>query len=641
MVSDEVFAKLQRPAGTRPARDKHRYFLEDKVVCPTCGVLMEMVMSQKRKIIRCGHRGKESSPGKGLFHPAQGNWSNVILEQTVFMQATALLDRYAYDQIFARELHKEFSKRADELRKLLRVHQRDATRERRAYDKAMLKDLTSAGHQFHEMALDALFAMKKRADASADEADKTEAELALVEERIAELPSWVTGVAEQLHALSITHPWKPASDKERELFLKLREFVGSISLENTGKVYTVVTEFMLFKGAQNISRTVKTDHIGVKVFRERKSREWQNIRKEFEEFGPRLTDAEAATMPPLRDQYGSAEDVRFLIDVAIFAEVTQVKPSEVLSCLASNRNTELRKLRTFGDLQTVVSHLRKTRGPAFSLTPTTPHTLRSEWARLVDSRDPIILLDVCDPATGKTELSDAQWNAIAGIFTNGGRLSKIGNNPRLTLNAYYTIIREKLPIWMAERAGSLPNTVHYLIRYRAMVTEVTRRLLLLQGYVSSTKFVRARRKIGNFTTVRNSDTVIAEMKASLERIEPAKISAECHIISCRDLTYNLTTDELVDRNGFLVPLSIVGKLGVRYVLSSNGATFSPKAYLLAIGSRSKAPNHGPMMVNLLRRRLDRSFPEFARAITTMRPHGYRLSARVEVIKGELGGQPAR
>lgn len=625
LVSDEIFEKAQRPVGTRPTRDSHRYLLGDRVICPVCGALMELVMSQQRKIIRCGHQGK--------FHPAQANYSNVVLEQIAIMQATALLDRHTYDRIFAEELNGELNKRAEELARLLKQNKRDAARDAKALNRALEKQLTAAGHVVHTLAIEMIATLNARAVSSAAEEKATAAELALLEGRIADLPNWVATVSEELHALEITHPWKPSTDNERDLFAKLRAFIGSIALEQSGKIFTATTTFVFFGGTQPIIRTLSCQHIGIKVIRERKSKDWQQIRRQFDASSERLTEDEFAGMPPLRDQYGSAEELRFLVDVLLVAKELELDPQHVLSSLASDRAQELRKLRVYGDLQTVMQHLQQTRGPDFEMRPAKPQPNRSEWARLLDSRDPILLLDVCDPNSGKNELSDGQWSAIADLFTTGGRLSKLGGTPRETLNAYYAIIRQRLPIWMAERVGSVPNTIHYLIRYRSQLTEVTRRLLRFQGYALTSGFVRPRRKIGSFATVRNAPAVLNEIRGSLERIEPAPLPPENHVVQCLDLIYDLSTDEVVDRMGYIVRLTPHTMRGVRCFLTSAGEVVRSPEYLQAIGSAGTSPNHGKQMINYLRHRLQSAFPAFSRAIETVKPEGYRLAAMVETISG--------
>lgn len=629
LVSDEVFAKAQRPVGKRPTRDAHRYLLEDRVICPVCGARMELVMSQKRKIIRCGHRGK--------FHPAQSNYSNVVLEQIATMQATALLDRYTYDRIFAEELNSELNKRAEELALLLKQNKRDAAKDARALGRAMEKQLTAAGHVVHTLAIEMITNLNERAVKSAAEEKATAAELVLLESRIADLPNWIATVSEELRALNIIHPWKPNTDKERAFFSRMREFIGSIALDQSGRVYTATSTFVFFKGAKDITRTVSCEHIGIKVIRERKSKDWQDIRRQFDTSSERLKDDEFAKMPRLRDQYGTPEELRFLVDVLLVAKELDLDPQNVLSSLASDRAQELRKLRVYGDLQTVLGHLQQTRGSDFDMQPAKPQPGRSEWARLLHSRDPILVLDVCDPESGKNELSDGQWSAIADIFAKGGRLSKLGGSPRETLNAYYAIIRQRLPIWMAERVGSVPNTIHYLIGYRAQLTEVTRRLLRFQGYALSAKFIRPRRKIGSFATVRNFDAVMREIRNSLERIKPAALPPDDLVVRCLDLTYDLSTDEAIDRTGCVAPLTPQTRRGVRFFLTREGAVVATPDYLRGIGSAGVADQHGKQMVNNLRHRLKRVFPEFSGAIETVKLKGYRLAAVVETISG--GQQP--
>jgi ElaB/YqjD/DUF883 family membrane-anchored ribosome-binding protein len=631
LVSDEVFQLAQRPVGTRPPRDAHQYLLAGKVVCPACGDAMELVMSQKRKVIHCRQVGQA--------HKSQGSYSNVVLEQIAMMQATTLLDRLTYDEIFAEELNTELSNRADELKRLLKQKSRDADRSGDAVKRALQKQLTSAGSVIHSLAIDLIAEMEVAAAKSAAEAAATQLELTLLEKRISELPEWLKTVRQELAALSIVHPWWPTTDPERELFSKIREFIGSIEIEQSGKVCTAIIHFVFFKGARSVGRTLSTENIGIKSMRERLSKDWQAIRKHFEGSAARLTDAEFTSLPQLRDQYGPPEQKRFLIDVVLVAEELALDPQRVLTSLASEDAQALRMLRVYGDIQIVAGHLRASRGAEFALASAEPQLLRSEWARLLDQRNPILMLDVCSPASEKTVLDDGQWSAVACLFTHGSRLSKLHGDPRAALNSYFALIRERLPIWMAERVGSRPNTIHYLISYRAQLNEVTRRLLLLQGYVLPTDYMAPRRKRGSAAAVKNVETGMLEIEAALSRVEVAQLAPRDHVVRALDLTFNLSTNEMSDRNGHLVRLPPYSVRGIRCFLASKGMTVTRETYLDAIGSRASAnvTGYAHQVVGRLRRGLKRAFPEFEGAIETS-CIGYRLTAEVVTITCHTGGR---
>lgn len=561
-------------------------------------------------------------------------------EAAVIPAVREVLDRPIYDGEFAAQYDAEIAAAEDELRQRLEDMKRTADRTRSTYDAALrailgpmpptvLDDLRGKIEEMREKAVEA------QADVALAEAHLG----ALSHERRAsrdrrdELSSF-------LNRIDINHPWKPASLEERRAFNAVRKMIKTIVVTDNGDAGRLDIELVMFRVAGkaeagtgnandelvDVTRRITVEDPGLLYKKSDGVRQMRAAKKAFEDFADKITDAEFKAFPSLGNMYGAGEQLRFFIDALMVAEATKISPATLL--WAFDRVDEKQRfdnLRSMGGLPIIIQHLRKTRGDNFNLTVAPTRETASLRNTLINARDPLALLDVCDPSSGKTEM-DARQRAVVLRVCDTSHHMMHGAEAVRVFNAYFATVRHELPMVRGYEFGADRNDFRILQNRPREMSDITRGLLELQGYVLPVRYKRPDKKAYSTRKVPDPQKVLAEMAAALPTC-PVSGDFQNLVIESDGVSINLATGELLTVDGTEVKISLNGKLILLCLLRNVGRVVSIGTLEAAMVPWGNKPRHPRQTTNKMLTWLRKTCPTLGADIRNVYGKGYIYAPR--------------
>lgn len=627
LIDPQYHWMVERPKGYRTPTKTPDLFLRGKAHCPLCGMQMLMNFSTEKPHFWCNR-----SHDRGARRPYL---SNNVLEDLAMRCVRDVCDRASYDKEFAQAVRSEvqvalegFRRTAAELARRYEIAERE-------YEQALGSTVGhfSAGVQRDLVArTEKLRLRKAKAWDTYAHANGTADDIARLLET---LDGRFTGIAAQLSELQITHPWLPADAAERSLRADVAEMIRSVRVDLEEKSAVATFEMVLMKSSHADFEVVRT--LSIEDATIRSKYDWRSgpkglIADRFEESAVRLTDAEFRSLPRMPRPFNKADDIRLYVDVLLVAAELNLEPCEVLWPIGRHRCVpRIRELRRGPALDVVIGHLKLHRGEQFDLPRPEPMPHGTERMRLVAMRDPILLVDLCDPLSDRTGLSDEQWDTIADIFTRSRNLYRIGGSTRKTLDGYFALVRQGLGLKMAHRVDADANAISRLVRaeFRHQFVEMTRRLLSLQGICLPESYVARRRRSGQHRLEADPAAVLAEMRAGMARCDPGA-PTNPRYFTCGGLRFNLMTGEASDGARRTLRMPLNSRQLLRCLLDHAGEVVSHGALQTALVIHRGNPRpHLIAAVADLRRWLRVNCPELAGRLETVRGVGYRVVRSVD------------